>query len=60
MRRYKIFLISLIVPVMFGSCDLLEPADDNHSTIERVYEDPSFGEGLLIRAYTYIPTNDYR
>lgn len=60
MRRYKIFLISLIAPVMFGSCDLLEPADDNHSTIERVYEDPSFGEGLLIRAYTYIPTNDYR
>ncbi len=60
MRRYKIFLFSLVAPVVLFSCDLLEPADDNHSTIERVYEDPTFGEGLLIKAYTYIPTNDYR
>ena len=60
MKQYKIFLFSLIVPMLFASCELLEPADDNHSTIDRVYEDPAFGEGLLIRAYTYIPTNDYR
>ncbi|MFV0269062.1 MAG: RagB/SusD family nutrient uptake outer membrane protein [Draconibacterium sp.] len=60
MRRYKIFLFSLVAPVVLFSCDLLEPADDNHSTIKRVYEDPSFGEGLLIRAYAFIPTNNYR
>src|SRR5699024_7344343 len=44
----------------FTACELLVPENDNHSTIERVYEDPSFAEGLLIRAYTLIPTNDYR
>jgi hypothetical protein len=44
---------------MFTACDLLEPKDDNHSTFDRVFEDPEFAEGLLIRGYTYIPTNGY-
>jgi hypothetical protein len=28
--------------------------------LDRVYKDPSYAEGLLIRAFTLIPTNDYR
>ncbi|MDD2938882.1 MAG: RagB/SusD family nutrient uptake outer membrane protein, partial [Proteiniphilum sp.] len=39
---------------------MLEPENDNHSTFDRVFDDPNFAEGLLIRAYTFIPTNDYR
>lgn len=50
----------LVLALVLPGCSLFEPEDDNHSTLERVYEDPSFAEGLLIRAYTYIPTNDYR
>ncbi len=60
MRLYKIFSLLLVLIVVFPACDMLAPEDDNHSTLDRVYEDPSFAEGLLIRAYTYIPTNDYR
>lgn len=59
MRMYKLFSILLVSTALFTACDLLEPKDDNHSTFDRVFEDPSFAEGLLIRGYTYIPTNDY-
>ncbi len=56
------YLWTLIVPgmLLIGCEQLLDPEDDNHSTFERVYVDPGYAEGLLIRAYTYIPTNDYR
>ncbi len=58
-RFYTFFALSIVLMVV-GSCTILEPENDNHSTIDRVYEDPAFAEGLLIRAYTLIPTNDYR
>lgn len=59
MRINKIFSLLLGTAVLITSCDLLEPENDNHSTFDRVYDDPSYAEGLLIKAYTYIPTNDY-
>jgi hypothetical protein len=60
MRLYKRLSLLLLFVAVFPGCSIFEPEDDNHSTLERVYEDPSFAEGLLIRAYTHIPTNDYR
>ncbi|HOI48536.1 MAG TPA: RagB/SusD family nutrient uptake outer membrane protein [Prolixibacteraceae bacterium] len=59
MRLYKIFSLLLVLTIVAPGCDLLEPENDNHSTFDRVYQEPAFAEGLLIRAYTYIPTNDY-
>lgn len=60
MKLNKILSFVLVLFLVFPSCDLLEPEDDNHSTLQRVYDDPEYAEGLLIRAYAYIPTNDYR
>lgn len=60
MKLYRIFTILLVTLIIFPACDMLEPENDNHSTLDRVYQDPSFAEGLLIRAFTYIPTNNYR
>ena len=61
MKLYKIFSLLLLSAIVFPACEqLLEPRNDNHSTLDRVYRDPTFAEGLLIRAYTYVPTNDYR
>jgi len=60
MSFYKRLSLLLILALVFPGCSIFEPEDDNHSTLDRVYEDPAFAEGLLIRAYTYIPTNDYR
>jgi len=61
MKLFKIFSLLLVSLLVFNtSCELLEPKDDNHSTIDRVYQEPAFAEGLLLRAFTYIPTNAYR
>lgn len=59
MKLNKIWSLLLILALFVSSCALLEPEDDNHSTLQRVYDDPEFAEGLLLRAYAYIPTNDY-
>ncbi|MEL7588563.1 MAG: RagB/SusD family nutrient uptake outer membrane protein [Prolixibacteraceae bacterium] len=61
MRLSRLFSQLLALTILLPACEsLLEPEDDNHSTLDRVYEDPAYAEGLLIRAYAYIPTNDYR
>jgi hypothetical protein len=60
MRSNTYLLLILFVLFLNPSCTMLEPEDDNHNTLDRVYKDPSFAEGLLITAYTQIPTNDYR
>jgi len=58
MRLNKIYPLLLIASFALSSCDgLMEPLDDNHSTYDRVLTDPAFAEGLLITAYTKIPTN---
>lgn len=59
MRNNKIFSLILGSALLVSSCSLLEPENDNHSTFDRVYREPSFAEGLLMRAYSAIPTNDY-
>lgn len=60
MKRYKIFPLILLSVSIFNSCELLVPENDNHDTIDRIYREPAYAEGLLLRAFTYIPTNDYR
>ncbi len=56
----KYLLILLIIAVVFSGCeDLLEPADDNHRTLEDIYDDPDFAEGVLMNAYSRLPTNGY-
>jgi len=60
MKLHKISSLLLASIFIFSACELLDPKDDNHSTLDRVYVEPTFAEGLLIRAFTYIPTNDYR
>ncbi|MFC5409470.1 RagB/SusD family nutrient uptake outer membrane protein [Larkinella bovis] len=56
----RLFVYSLLFlgAVAFWSCDVLEPVNDNHSTIERIYRDPAYAEGILVTAYNKIPTNN--
>jgi len=60
MKIHKISSLLLAATFLFSACELLDPKDDNHSTLDRVFVEPTFAEGLLVRAFTYIPTNDYR
>lgn len=59
MRLDKLFPLLLVLIMIFPSCELLEPEDENFNSLDRVYEDPEYAEGLLLRAYNFIPTNDY-
>ena len=58
-KNILFFTISFILLLYFPSCEMLEPEDDNHRTSDSFLEEPKFAEGLLIRAYTLIPTNSY-
>lgn len=58
MRLLKIFSLLLVLSLVFGACEeIMTPEDDNHSTVDRIYSDPGFGEGLLMTAYIKLPTN---
>ena len=47
----------LILSLSLGSCKkLLEPENDFHSTINRIYHDPAYAEGLLMTAYIKLPS----
>lgn len=55
LSKFSILLPALIITL--SGCDMLEPKNDNHATIDRVYENPAFAEGVLMAAYNRIPTN---
>ncbi len=57
LRSIKTYGLPLLLTVYLSSCGVLDPVDDNHATIDRVHENPSFAEGVLMSAYTRIPTN---
>ena len=58
MNKYSIIL--LIVAVLFAGCeDLLDPADENNQTLQDIYDNPVFAEGVLMNAYSRLPTNGY-
>jgi hypothetical protein len=57
----KKLLVLFTICLVFAGCkkDLLSPLDDNHRTLEDIYSDPYYAEGILMNAYTRLPTNNY-
>ncbi len=55
----KIFILFITVLVLSGCKKVLEPLDDNHRTLSDIYSDPGYAEGILMNAYTRLPTNGY-
>lgn len=61
MKKIKLYVLCFMSILSLSGCEWsLNPEDDNHSVLDRVYEDPAYAEGLLITAYTLVPTNSYR
>ena len=58
MRLLIKYTLFSILAVSMAACNLLEPVADNHSTIDRIYGDPGYAEGVLMTVYTKIPTNN--
>jgi hypothetical protein len=53
-------LIIFLTGLLFAGCKKnIAPLDDNHRTIEDIYVDPYYAEGILMNAYTRLPTNNY-
>jgi len=56
----KNIILLILMALAFTGCeDLFSPADENRLTLEDIYDNPSFAEGLLLNAYTRLPTNNY-
>ena len=56
----KKLLLLLVVGVVFAGCKKnLTPEFDNHRTLEGIYPDAGYAEGVLLNAYTRLPTNSY-
>ena len=55
----KKLLVLLAAVVVFASCKKnFAPLNDNHRTLEGIYSDAGFAEGVLMNAYTRLPTNN--
>jgi len=57
--KKKLILFLASVLVLSGCSDLLSPADQNNSTLDRIYNDAAFAEGLLLNGYVKLPSGNY-
>nr|WP_294903034.1 RagB/SusD family nutrient uptake outer membrane protein [uncultured Lacibacter sp.] len=55
----KLLILFITVFVLSGCKKILAPLDDNHRTLTDIYSDPAYAEGILMNAYTRLPTNGY-
>ena len=53
----KIFYISILAAsTVLTSCDdLFEPALENHRSLESMWSEPSFAQGIMANAYILMP-----
>lgn len=61
MYKNRNIVVFALLAVLFAGCkkDLLTPLDDNHITPEDIAGNPLFAEGILMNAYTRLPTTTY-
>lgn len=58
MKKKLIILLASVL--ILTSCeDLLSPADQNNRTLDNIYEDAAFAEGLLLNGYVRLPSGGY-
>ena len=61
MRLLKIYFILLVIwSVSLTGCEkLLEPENDNHLTLDFAKGFPAYAEGILLRSYAQMPSNNF-
>ncbi|NCU04527.1 MAG: RagB/SusD family nutrient uptake outer membrane protein, partial [Chitinophagaceae bacterium] len=55
----KLLILFITVLALSGCKKILAPLDDNHRTLNDIYSDQGYAEGILMNAYTRLPTNGY-
>lgn len=54
--KHSIYLLLAAVAPIFASCDdLFEPAIENKRSVEAMWEEPSYAQGILANAYILLP-----
>jgi starch-binding outer membrane protein, SusD/RagB family len=56
-KNILLFIASAII--LSGCSDLFSPEDQNNSSLDRIYEDAAFAEGLLLNGYVKLPSGSY-
>jgi hypothetical protein len=59
MKNKLLILFVASAMILTGCSDLLSPADQNNSSLDRVYQDAAFAEGLLLNGYVKLPSGSY-
>ncbi|MBB3188124.1 RagB/SusD family nutrient uptake outer membrane protein [Microbacter margulisiae] len=54
--KNKLLIFVALAMILSGCSDLFSPADQNNRTLDGVYSDPAFAEGLLLNAYVKLPS----
>ncbi len=57
--KFQYFSVFILIMLLFSCEDILEPVDENRRSLEDIYEDARFAEGILLNAYTRLPTSGY-
>jgi starch-binding outer membrane protein, SusD/RagB family len=57
--KTKLIILMALVFIFAGCEDFLLPADQNNRTLEDIYSDAAFAEGLLLNGYTRLPNEGY-
>ncbi len=57
--KTNLFILLALFFIFTGCEDLLSPADENNPTLENIYEDAAYAEGLLLNAYVFLPSGSY-
>ncbi len=51
----NILKLLVLIPLLMACTDFFEPAIENNRSIDAMYQEPSFAQGLLGSAYTLLP-----
>ncbi|MCF8360301.1 MAG: RagB/SusD family nutrient uptake outer membrane protein [Prolixibacteraceae bacterium] len=57
--KSKLIILLASVLIFAGCEDLLLPADENNRSLEDIYDDAAFAEGLLLNGYLRLPSGGY-
>ena len=57
MKINKLFILAEFSLSLVSCSDLFEPAQENNRSLDEIYEEPTYAQGLLGYAYAMLPYN---
>ena len=57
--KSKLLLLLFLVVAITGCDDLIEPAIENNRSLDDMYDEAEYAQGILLNGYTRLPNNGY-